>query len=90
LEIHSLIEDAVTIDAKPMSWVILRTAVSKDEAGLKAERRMNVALNAQKSAIGQAYVAQKKHPQNKGKFAINFQHITEILMSFSVTPNRQL
>jgi hypothetical protein len=52
----------------------LRTAVSKDEAGLKAERRMNVALNAQKLAIGQAYVPQKKHPQNKGKFAINFQH----------------
>jgi hypothetical protein len=44
----------------------LRKAASKEEAGVKAERRMNVAINAQKSAIGQAYVQTRNALLNKG------------------------
>jgi hypothetical protein len=51
-----------------MIWIFSNKAVSKVEVVLTAERRVNVALNVLMSANGQAYVPQKNHPQNKGKW----------------------
>ena len=45
MQIHFVIEDPVTIDVRPMSWIILRKAVSKEEAGLKADRMRNTLNN---------------------------------------------
>jgi len=55
LQIHFVIEDPVTIDVRPMSWIILPKAASKEEAGLKADRKGSVVFNVLMSANGQAY-----------------------------------
>jgi hypothetical protein len=53
------------IDVMPMSWIILRKAVSKEEAGLKADRKGNVVFNVLMSANGQAYVRTRYRLLNK-------------------------
>ena len=45
LQIHLLIEDPVMIDVRAMSCIILPKAVSKEEAGLKADRMKNTLNN---------------------------------------------
>jgi hypothetical protein len=50
----------------------LREAASKEEAGLKADRRLNVVLNMLMSANGQACAPKQNHPSNKGKLPLNF------------------
>jgi hypothetical protein len=50
----------------------LREAASKEEVGLKADRRVNVVLNMLMSANGQACAAKQNHPSNKGQIALKF------------------
>jgi hypothetical protein len=65
LQIHFVIEDPVMIGVRPMSWIILRKAVSKEEAGLKADRKGNVVCNVLMSANGQAYARTRYRLLNK-------------------------
>lgn len=66
------IDDPGKIGAGSTIWTILALAAWNEEKRMNAERRMNVAISAQKSAIGQAYVPLKHHPQNKGNVDLNF------------------
>jgi hypothetical protein len=56
-----------------MIWIILRKAASKEEAGLKADKKGNVVFNVLMSAIGQAYARTRYRLLNKLKMKTIFQ-----------------
>ena len=62
-----MIEDPVTIGVKPMIWIILSKAVSKEELVWTPDREGNVVFNVLMSVNGQAYARTRDHLLNESK-----------------------